>query len=266
MNPNSKSTDANQVPNLAVACQIINLLDTSEQGFTAIEIERQIEVAKSTLFRILKTLTRQQFLQKQGRYYCLGSALLSIGVRQFNHNSLRSHSEPLLDELAQSTGYSSLLAIPNAQQALVIAVGQCRNIIQVASHVGQRFPLYCSAVGKVFLAYDTNLQKNELAQTPFKPHTRKTIVSSTHMLEECARIVARGYALEQGEYHQLVRGIAVPINNNDGQIVAALSVLAPSNLLMDHQMPKLSRQIKEVARKFYYASGLSLRDDGIAAQ
>ena len=78
--------------------------------------------------------------------------------------------------------------------------------------------------------------------------------------EEIRKIITRGYAIEDREVNSNVRGLAVPFFDATGELVAAVGILAPANLLTVAQTPLLSRQLKVATRKLYDTAVLSMTE------
>jgi len=247
------------MPNLVKSCQVINLLNKTKEGLLATEIERELGIPRATLFRILKTLCRQEFIQKQKRCYVIGNSLIEIGLQTISESRLRTNATPILTELAHTTGYTTILAIPNHYHATILEYCESESSLKVSSALGSQSALHNSAVGKVFMAHRFADRVDELSESVgFAATTNKTLTSLDLIEEDIRRIIARGYAIEDREANFNVRALAVPVFDANGKVVASIGILAPANLFTVAQTPLLSRQVKEAARKFYYAAGLSL--------
>lgn len=246
------------VPNLVNACRIMKLLINSAEGLSAVDIEQELEIPRTTLFRILKTLCHEEFVQKHGRSYKIGTSLVKLGLQEVTESRLRSSSMTILNGLAVKTGYTAQLAVPNQYRAVVLEVCESPNALKVSYSPGVESPLHSTSVGKVFLAHRFQGRIEDVNRAVgFERHTDKTLTTLKELNEEARRVVARGYAVENREFCNNVRGLAVPIYNLHGETVAAMGILAPATLFTTGQTPKVSSQVKEAAREFYYAAGLS---------
>jgi DNA-binding IclR family transcriptional regulator len=96
------------------------------------------------------------------------------------------------------------------------------------SKIGQRAPVYCTALGKILLAHQP---KDELSriigEIKLKPFTKNTITSKKRLIQELKVIREKGYALDQREYEEDVECIGAPIRNHLGDAIAALSISGP---------------------------------------
>jgi DNA-binding IclR family transcriptional regulator len=98
----------------------------------------------------------------------------------------------------------------------------------VMSKIGQRAPIYCTALGKALLAHLPEGERsrviNEIHLKPFTPHT---ITSKKQLIAELQEVRRRGYARDRREIEEDVECLAAPIFNHLGNAVAALSISGP---------------------------------------
>jgi len=94
--------------------------------------------------------------------------------------------------------------------------------------VGRRIPLYCTAIGKVLLAYSgTEERKVALEGVRLVAFTPKTITTRAALDAELKRVAAQGYALDAEEHEEGITCLGAPVFDREGTVVAALSVSWP---------------------------------------
>ncbi len=236
------------IPNLANAWRLIELVARSPLGFSLSELEQQLALPRTTAFRILQTLCQQQVLCKQGRKYLVGTGLYRLGLDLINHNPLHQLALPYLQQLALATGLSAQLVLPQQGGALVAEVVDNPNTFGMAARPGFIAQLHCSAAGKLFLSHLYFDQLLELALDPgFCRHTAQTITDPALLKVELQRIQARGYALDEQEYRDGVRCLAVPIRDQRGVVVAAIGVTGPLQLFPELATDTIAQQVKQAA-------------------
>ena len=64
--------------------------------------------------------------------------------------------------------------------------------IKLFSEVGKTFPLYCTALGKVLLAYGPAAERKRVLSLPMKPFTPKTITDARRLMQQLARVHEQG--------------------------------------------------------------------------
>ena len=77
-------------------------------------------------------------------------------------------------------------------------------------------------------------------QLPLVRHTQHTLTDPARLSEELERVRQQGYSTEREEYLSGILALAVPVQDADGRVVAAVSVHAPiSRLPVDEALQLL---------------------------
>ncbi|WP_213996874.1 IclR family transcriptional regulator [Arsukibacterium sp.] len=236
------------IPNLANACRIISLVSESEQGLSLTELEQGLSLPRTTAFRILQTLCQERVLAKQGKRYQVGAQLFKLGINVLSSQRLSQQALPCLQQLALKTGLSSHLALPHSEGALLVEVCDSPNPLRLAARPGTVAVFNCSAAGKVFLAHHYLDQLAELAQAGrFASLTKRSITELPQLQSELQRVLARGYAADEMEYHNDVRCLAAPVRNEQGQVVAAVGVTGPLAVFGKQPITAIIAALKQTA-------------------
>lgn len=246
------------IPNLANACSIMKLLSDHDNGLTAVQIENELDLPRTTVFRILKTLCHEGMAKKIDRLYFAGNNLIDIGLKLVSTNKLRIRAMPVLYELSRVTGFSAHLAVPSGYNSLILEVCDSPRPLRVASRQGTLASLNCSSTGKIFLAHLFMDKIEEIYEkVGFEARTRFTIVEVEAMKEELKRIIARGYSVDDKEFAEEVRCLAAPIYDYHGSAIAAIGITAPSSMFSQDMIPTIAKEVKDAGRRLYYNAGLN---------
>ncbi|MDR2502865.1 MAG: IclR family transcriptional regulator [Deltaproteobacteria bacterium] len=221
--------DKQFVKSLFKALSIVELLDErGEMGVT--EIGRALGLDKSTVFRLLSSLKERgyaainphtQKYSNSGKFFILAQGVL----RRCKINPLLS---PLLQKLAEETGETVNLAAADGDAVLYLASHETDDIVKLASSIGKRRPLHCTAAGKAILAFhQENYVRSLYAHLPLTPFTPFTLVAMDALLEDLAASRKRGYALDNQEHNLNIRCAAIPLLSPRGEPVAAVSISMP---------------------------------------
>src|SRR3954468_18105684 len=117
------------------------------------ELAAVIDVHKSTVLRLLRTLEEHRFVQREGvRHYRLGTALFDLANRALDDLDVRRAAEPALRELNLETGHTVHLASYEDGEVVYIDKYDSTHPVRMYSRIGRRAPLHCTAVAKVLLA------------------------------------------------------------------------------------------------------------------
>src|SRR5947207_2190122 len=123
------------------------------------ELARELSLTRSTTHRYVATLASLGFLEQDDstRKYRLGARVLDLGFSMLGSLGLREIAVPHLRRLTEGTGHTSNLAIRDDADVILIERVRGRpgryHHLESTLHVGSRIPAYCSATGKVLLAF-----------------------------------------------------------------------------------------------------------------
>jgi DNA-binding IclR family transcriptional regulator len=120
--------------------------------------------------------------------------------------------------------------------------------LSITAAVGQRLPAHCTASGKVFLAHLPSDILEGLLEKPLKAYTSQTITSKEDLLKQLKMIRSQGYAVDREETETGVNAIAAPICNEQGKVVAAMSIPVPVSRLVAEREPEMVASLKQAAQ------------------
>ena len=211
------------------ALDILELLENhKELGVT--EISEQVGYDKSTTFRLLATLKERNFVIQNAKTQKYSNAvkLLILGNGVLRHRNY-SHSMRIeLKKLAEVTRETVNLAIAEGTDVLYIDQYETEDILKLASAIGLRRPMYCTAAGKAIMAhYDPGYVESLCTNFPFEAFTKFTCTDKKALLKELALTRERGYSIDNQEHHFSIRCVAVPILSRHNEPLAAVSISIP---------------------------------------
>ncbi|MCP4537148.1 MAG: IclR family transcriptional regulator [Chloroflexi bacterium] len=234
-----------KVKTLARGLKILEILADSHEGVGITALAEQMEMDKASVSRMVQTLAKYGYVEKapDGRRYQLGVMIVNLSRSVIDRMPLRDVAKPYLHEMVERTGECAHLAIFAHGQVLYIDQVESPAALRVNADVGHVAPLYCTALGKVLLAfgdYDIPESLDSLTE-----HTITSVVQLERDLEETR---SRGYALDDEEYDYGVRCIAVPVHDLGGKIIAAMGISGPSHRMSLEQIPELVAHVVEVGQ------------------
>ncbi|WP_336085183.1 IclR family transcriptional regulator [Nocardia sp. SSK8] len=239
------------------AAAVLRLLARAPGPLAVGEIAGALDLAKPTAHGILRTLLGVGFVDQDGATgrYLLGHALGELGTDRLDVNELRSRAIHRADALAARTGESVRIAVGRADGVTVIHhVFRPDNSAQQLA-VGEVLPAHATALGKVLLAYAAARLRAAPASgavgvsglaaarpeaalasaTPLPSFTRRTIVDRGELDRVIAGVRRAGWAGEVGEFRSGEAGVAAPIRDRGGLVVAALGITGPVDRLCDNR-------------------------------
>ena len=201
------------------------------------ELQSVSGLAKSTLSRLLSSLDRHGLVERLGDGAIRpGAAITRFAHSDRSYDSLLDISRPILDHLNEVTGETINVAILVGDEVEQIAQADCRFLIGNVNWVGQRLPLHCTALGKVFLAGGAPLPPGRLAR-----RTPATLANRAALDADIALTARRGWAVADSELEPGLVAIGAPVRSADGSVIAALSITGPSSRLTPARIREYAR-------------------------
>jgi IclR family acetate operon transcriptional repressor len=249
--PTKKSPQVPFIQSLDRGLVILQLVARSKHPVTLGELAEQLEIDRSSAFRLAHTLRRRGFLScPPGRKdYVLGSSMWTLSRQYDWSNMLIKVADPELKSLATQINETAHLAIREGKNALFVDSAHATHVIAVAGQTGELVPLYCTAHGKALIAdADERELHSQFGAGPLQMYTRNTITAIRALAKECAAIRDRGYATDESEYTPEVRCIAAPIRlGND--IVGSIGISAPASRFPKNLYTDYSQKVCSAAAR-----------------
>jgi len=210
--------------------KLLNLFSESPRGLTAKQVAALSRLPVSTVHRFLANLVTAGFLNRdlEGTHH-LGIACFAIGQAAAGQLDIRRLSLPYLRELNQQTRETIHLTVRHGVSAVYVEKLDSPEPLRIHSRIGASVPLYCTAVGKVMLAYmPSDEQECVLSQLELKRLTPNTAGSLQELRAELFRVRKNGYASDLEEHELHIRCVAAPIWDHTGSVQSSVSITAPS--------------------------------------
>jgi IclR family transcriptional regulator, acetate operon repressor len=185
----------------------------------------QIEMPRSTAYRIAATFERSGFLTRLRRgHYLPGPALLRLGRRDNLQRVLKGLGRPVVDKLSRDTGCIAHLGVfEDGMVTYLLKAGRLAGT--VFTREGTQLEAYCTGIGKVLLAALPDTAREEYLRTgPFIRLTQNTLTDPQVLRSALQIIAAQGFATDNAEMDVDLLCLAVPVRVGNGEVVAALSI------------------------------------------
>lgn len=214
------------------------------------ELSRLLDVHKSTVLRLLRSLEQDRFVYRDAGYrYHLGSRLFALANRALEQRTVRATAAPHLARLNQSTGHTVHLGALEDGEAIYIDKHESRHPVRMSSRIGLGLPLHCTAIGKVLVAGLPPSQRAAVvAGIGYTTLTPNTITGPDALTAELDKVAKQGYAIDHGEHETFINCIAAPIRGVGGGVVAAMSISVPDVILPYEKLLDLLPDLTETAR------------------
>lgn len=230
------------------AMQILSAFDSEHADRGISEVAQVTGLHKATTHRIMMTLLNGDFLERtaDGERYRLGLRLVELGLGALRRLDVRRAAVPYMEQLVERFEETCDLGVFDRGEVLYIEVVHSRHSLTIAARVGRRLPAYCTASGRVFLAFLPPEVVEPFLRAPLAPCTERTITSPARLRKELEATRQRGYALDDEELEEGIRAVSAPIRDIDGNVIAALSIPGPINRMPSQRIPEISKALVEV--------------------
>ncbi len=253
---------------LDVTLTAIEAMASSEKEFHSPSgLARYLNINRSRLFRILKTLERRGYVDfdPKTEMYRLGSKFLSLSRNIRDRFNLRRESEDALKKLAADTGDSVHLVCMSKNCAIVVDRYVGENMLQVSAAIGDQLALHIGAVPKLLLALlpDDERERilNEIVLTRYTP---TTITDKNELRRVLDQIRQSGYSIDDQELEVGVYAFGAPIYDNTGCVIAGISVTTPVVRYDLARRNELIKMVVTTAREISIRLGYHPNPEGTA--
>ncbi|HZN24390.1 MAG TPA: IclR family transcriptional regulator [Burkholderiales bacterium] len=209
----------------------------------------------STAHRILSVMVESRLVDRiEPGTYRLGIRLLELGNLVKSRISVRQQALPYMQTLHQELGETVNLSVRQNDEVVYIErTAPGGSMMRVVQIIGTRAPLHVTAVGKVFLAYDGAGSWTEyVKRSGLRRYTDNTLTDGEALARELERIRGQGYAFDNEEAEKGVSCIGAAIYNDEGRVVAGLSVSAPSDRLNKEWARTVRSTAEQISRAIGY--------------
>jgi DNA-binding IclR family transcriptional regulator len=212
--------------------EVLELLARANEPLTLRHVVAELGYPKSSAFNLLQTLVSRGYaVRDEPERYRLNEACRSgPGWTSGKDAQLIAVAQPILNRLRDETGESIFLGVPApGRRAKTIAKAVSRQAIRYDSELAGSFPSYCSAVGRIFLAQlEPKKIDDYLASERLVRHTDQTVVDRAEIRRILTEVRERGYSISDQEVEIGGSGVAAPLHDAGGNVIAALNIAVVS--------------------------------------
>ncbi len=208
----------------------------------------------STAHRILAAMTHSRLVERyDAGSYGLGIRFLELGNIVKSRFNIRDIALPFMQNLHETIGEAINLGIRDGDEIIYLErTSSGRSLVRVVYLIGARAPLHLTSLGKLFLAADTPANVRAYAERTRLPGKTPHSLTTLEQLEKELEMIRRDDLAYDNEEAEIgLRCVAAPIRNDEGALIAGLSISAPT----DRHDPAWSNRIREVTAAISHALG-----------
>ncbi|MDB5826602.1 MAG: IclR family transcriptional regulator [Variovorax sp.] len=241
------------------AMQVIAALAAQSEGLSLAQLSDQLQLPKTSLFSLLRSLDSGGYIESSGGHHRLGREAYSLASAISRVHAFPVNVHSTLERLHRLCGETVMLAVPGDGWADLVYVDviEADSWLRFRASVGSRRPLYCTAPGLALLSFsDAATRAHYVNTVELKRYTPDTVSSKRALAQLLATTTARGLAISCGSVEDAT-GVAAPIFDAAGKVFAAVSLAGLTTRVSRNidQLSAFSRQAGEQMSRVLGYSG-----------
>lgn len=226
------------------AFAVLHALRDASAPMTLSAVAAEAGIAASSAHSIMNQLLDQDaVVQDEEKRYRLGPSLLYLGTSFARGTRVYRSVWIELVTAANELCVTAALAVPWNDRHLILNSHRAPNS-DVAVPYGGRVPLDAASWGKVYYAYS-----GKPVPTTLTRYTDASIIEPAKFSEQVRITRARGYAIDEEEFHDGVAGICCAVTGQGGGYEGLVSFLAPKSCIEDIGFDVLGRRLAALASR-----------------
>lgn len=217
---------------LARGLGVIEALGRAPGRHTLAEVALATGLNRASARRFLATLAELNYCEADGRYFKLKPRALALGMSYLGALPYWGQAQRVLEDLRAEVKESCALAVLDGREIVYVLRQPSRRILSANLSIGSRLPAHVISLGRVLLAaLPPEAREPVLKGIEWRRFTDRTVANAKALKRELEAVAERGYAWVDGEFDPAICGLAVPVRDASGSVVAAVSVNTISGAL-----------------------------------
>jgi DNA-binding IclR family transcriptional regulator len=237
------------------ALSVLEQLASAGQPSSLSQLSSRLQIPKATLMRLIESLEARGYVTHMpdsrgaDRAIALGPRAAQLALTTLANSTFTRACRSLLRTLVESLGETCNLTVLDGDTVLYVERVETSEPLRLHMQPGTRVPLHCTASGKLFLSQMTPAERGlVIRRLPLKSMTYRTLTDVDLLEAELDRLAMRGIGVDNEEFVRGMVAVAVPVRNiEDGRVLAALAVHAPTARSSLEDLLKAVPKLKEIA-------------------
>lgn len=220
-----------QLDSVRNAARLLKQFSYQQRQLGVSELARQLHLGKSTVHRLVTTLTAERLLEKDPdtEKYRLGLAIYDLSAAVSAHFALHEAVIPAMAQLRNTTGETVQLAVLDGREVVYVERLDSPHTLRLFLEIGRRNWAHCTGTGKVLLASLSDRRLDRVLDGWDLPRrTPYTITDGKLLRKELEEVRSRGWAKNLHESEEGVLSVAAGVRDLTGEVVSALSIAGPA--------------------------------------
>jgi len=238
-----------RVPALDKCFAMLDLMARMKRAVGISELSNALGYHKSTVFNMVHTLVDLGVLENGAESrFRLGPRLYVLGKAAGGGSELVSTVHPYLEEIGKKTRLSVFLGVRSGSRAVILDKVDSPTDIRISSEVGMAIPIFAGAGGRVLLSQLSDAELDSmLSESKLVKFTSVSCVNKKKYKGMIKRAKQEGFALDDEEYVEGIRALAVPLQLHRQNLEAAVWVVGLKSQIKDESIPAFTSMLQDIS-------------------
>lgn len=255
---NTDKSSVYTVQTVAKAFELLELISQQQMHADLPHLAAKVAMTRNKTYRLLATLMENGLVERDpltGTYQ-LGINSISLAQKMMKHSSVINFAHPVMEDLAKRHDEAVYMTVIRGDEVLFLDMVDCEQQIKAMSLVGEKFPFFTNAAGKVIKALEARELPEWLSQK--KRGRSKQVPDPEKLASELLEIRSNGgVAIDNGGLGDGISSVAVAVKDYAGKVIGAITLLAPSFRMVQERIeteiiPSLVAGAALISEKFGY--------------
>jgi DNA-binding IclR family transcriptional regulator len=227
---------------------LLEVLAHADRPLGVTELAARIGLGKSNVHRLLQALVELGYVRRDGEAgeYAASIRLWELGSAVLTNLDLRRAAQSWMDWLLDRTRETVHLSVLDGDDVVYVHKLDSPEPVRAYTQIGGRAPAYAVATGKAMLAW---IDGGALEAVSHRLHafSSRTLTDPAEFLRDMERVRQQGFAVNRGEWRESVGGVAAPVRDPSGRVVAAVGLSGPIERLRPSTLKALAADVIRAA-------------------
>lgn len=212
------------IRSFARGLKVIEAMGQGTGSHTVTTVAESTQLPRTVVRRILMTLSELGYTVVDGKEFRLTPKILNLGMTYLTSLPFWGLAQRVLEDLCAEVKESCALSVFDGREIVYVLRIPSRKIMSLRLGMGSRLPGYATSPGRMLLAFlDESALERYMKDVPLKPYTSKTLVSESALRQKLIDARQSDFSWVDAEFDREICGLSVPVRDENGTVVAALS-------------------------------------------
>lgn len=233
------------------ALKTLEIVADTANELSVQQLAEKLGTDKTTAYRMLITLEEAGYVSRDeyGKRYSLTYKVVSLSRNLLAENEVSKLVIQTLREISESTQETLHYSVFDRDEAVLIHRVKGSHLVNVDFQIGDRSPLHATSIGKVLLAYQDFRYIEQYVSNGLRRYAENTRTNPDELRRELQLIRSQGYALDDHEFSDSMRCIAVPVFEGGGRLAGGISVSGPDFRFTREKLEELKEPLMDGANR-----------------